>query len=101
MPGHIPGAANRYWMNNLDEEGNLLPKEQLRKAFDQVRGHFRPEKWILYCGSGVTACHNLLALEVSGYRGARLYAGSYSEWAADPENPIQSITSTEDLSPSS
>lgn len=93
VPGHIPGAANRYWMNNVQEDGTFLSKDQLRKAFDQVRGHFHPDKWILYCGSGVTACHNLLALELIGYDGARLYAGSYSEWSADPDNPIDSINS--------
>lgn len=96
VPGHIPGAANRYWMNNLNTDGTFLPKTQLRSAFDRVRGHFRPDKWVLYCGSGVTACHNLLALEHLGYKGARLYAGSYSEWSANPDNPIQGINSPEE-----
>jgi thiosulfate/3-mercaptopyruvate sulfurtransferase len=94
IPGHIPGAANRYWMNNIQEDGTFLSKDQLQKAFDQVRGHFHPDKWILYCGSGVTACHNLLALEVMGYKGARLYGGSYSEWSADLDNPIDGINSS-------
>jgi thiosulfate/3-mercaptopyruvate sulfurtransferase len=95
IPGHIPSAANRFWMNNIQEDGTFLPKDQLRKAFDQVRGHFHPDKWVLYCGSGVTGCHNLLALEHIGYTGARLYAGSYSEWSSDPDNPIEGINASE------
>lgn len=87
MPGHIPGALNHFFKTNLAEDGTMLAPDRLRHAFDDVlRGH-NPAETVMYCGSGVTACHNLLAMEHAGLRGARLYVGSWSEWSADPSRP--------------
>jgi thiosulfate/3-mercaptopyruvate sulfurtransferase len=87
-PGHIPGATNHFYGNNLDLSGRFLPAEALRARFGQVLGSFEPEEVISMCGSGVTACHNLLALEIAGLTGARLYPGSYSEWCRDSARPV-------------
>jgi thiosulfate/3-mercaptopyruvate sulfurtransferase len=89
VPGHIPGAANRHYQRNLDERGTFRSPADLRAGFDEVIGERRPEQVICYCGSGVTACHNLLALEHAGLHGAKLYPGSWSEWSADPSRPIE------------
>jgi thiosulfate/3-mercaptopyruvate sulfurtransferase len=86
--GHIPGAVNHFYMKNVDGTGQLRPVDELRAAFDETLGGTPPERVVVYCGSGVTACHNLLALEHVGLFGARLYAGSWSEWSADPERPV-------------
>jgi len=84
--GHIPGAKNRFFKNNLNEDGCFKSPEQLHKEWAQIITDSR--KSIMQCGSGVTACHNLLALEVAGMTGASLYAGSWSEWCIDPRRPI-------------
>jgi thiosulfate/3-mercaptopyruvate sulfurtransferase len=86
--GHIPGAVNHFFMKNVDETGLLRPVDELRAAFHETLGGTPPGRAIVYCGSGVTACQNLLALEHAGLPGARLYAGSWSEWSADPARPI-------------
>ncbi|BCL75482.1 sulfurtransferase [Jeongeupia sp. HS-3] len=86
--GHIPGAANRFFQYNLDADGCFKPAAQLREEWLTVLGANRPDQIICQCGSGVTACHNLLALEVAGLPGARLYPGSWSEWCAHPDNPV-------------
>ena len=86
--GHIPSAVNRYYMNNLAPSGRFLPPDTLRENLLTAIGGAPPSEVIAYCGSGVTACHNLLALEHAGLTGARLYPGSWSEWSADPSRPI-------------
>jgi thiosulfate/3-mercaptopyruvate sulfurtransferase len=84
--GHIPGARNRFFKDNLDASGRFKPAAELRSQFSALLPS--PEHAVMQCGSGVTACHNLLAMEVAGLRGAALYPGSWSEWCADPERPI-------------
>jgi thiosulfate/3-mercaptopyruvate sulfurtransferase len=86
--GHIPGALNRPFMHNLQADGRFLPAEALRQAFTSVLAGTPPEDVVHQCGSGVTACHNLLAMEVAGLHGSRLYPGSWSEWCADPRRPV-------------
>jgi thiosulfate/3-mercaptopyruvate sulfurtransferase len=90
--GHIPGAFNRFYQLNLDERGRFKPPAQLREEFQAMLENMSaslsapvpPTAVVHQCGSGVTACHNLLAMEVAGLGGSRLYAGSWSEWCADP-----------------
>ena len=84
--GHIPGARNRFFKDNLQADGRFKPADQLRAEFGEVID--APQRAIMQCGSGVTACHNLLALEVAGMPGAALYPGSWSEWCADPSRPV-------------
>ncbi len=86
--GHVPGAHNYPFTNNLGPDGRFLPAAQLKSQLQQSLGTVPAERAIMMCGSGVTACHNLLALEVAGLTGARLYAGSWSEWIRDPARPI-------------
>ncbi|GAA7762158.1 MULTISPECIES: sulfurtransferase [Cupriavidus] len=86
--GHIPGAANRFFKDNLTADGYFKPADQLRADFGQVFAGKAPAQTVMQCGSGVTACHNLLALEVAGLTGAALYPGSWSEWCADPKRPV-------------
>lgn len=86
--GHIPGALNRYWKDNLDEQGKFLPPDSLRPALGGIYGDAQPEGVTFYCGSGVTACHNLLAAVHAGYPLPKLYAGSWSEWCSDPARPV-------------
>src|SRR5690242_15455051 len=83
--GRIPGALNRHYRDNLDASGRFKAPEVLRREFRAVLGAAKPEDVLNYCGSGVSACQNLLAMEVAGLRGARLYPGSWSEWSADPD----------------
>ena len=84
--GHIPGAKNRFFKDNLHNDGRFKAPEMLREEFESVIGD--PAEAIMQCGSGVTACHNLLALEVAGMPGAALYPGSWSEWSSDPTRPV-------------
>lgn len=87
--GHIPGAANRLFKLNLDADGiRFKPAAQLRAEFEPLLGAAGPGAVVHQCGSGVTACHNLLAMEHAGLAGSRLYPGSWSEWSADPARPI-------------
>jgi thiosulfate/3-mercaptopyruvate sulfurtransferase len=88
-PGHIPGAANHFFQWNLDDHGSFRTPEHLRTRFTESLGDVRSDQIVCYCGSGVTACHNLLALEHAGLKGARLYAGSWSEWSSDPARPVE------------
>jgi thiosulfate/3-mercaptopyruvate sulfurtransferase len=81
--GHIPGAINRFHGENLDGEGHHLPPSELAARFEGIG-----QAPIVYCGSGVTACHNLLAMELAGISDARLYPGSWSEWSSDPNRPV-------------
>jgi thiosulfate/3-mercaptopyruvate sulfurtransferase len=85
--GHIPGAVNRCFKENLSASAFKAP-EQLFKDFVDLLGSTKPAEIIHQCGSGVTACHNLLAMEVAGLKGSRIYAGSWSEWCADPKRPV-------------
>ena len=84
--GHIPGAANRFFKDNLLPDGRFKPAAQLRSELGAVVAE--PAVAVMQCGSGVTACHNMLALEVAGLPGAALYPGSWSEWCADPARPV-------------
>jgi thiosulfate/3-mercaptopyruvate sulfurtransferase len=88
VAGHIPGARNAPYMANLGAEGRFLPVQALRKRWSILLGSRPPAAVIAMCGSGVTACHNLLALEHAGLPGGRLYPGSWSEWIRDPQRPI-------------
>jgi thiosulfate/3-mercaptopyruvate sulfurtransferase len=88
VAGHIPGALNRFFKDNLDAQGKFKSPEELRAAFKPLIGGAPSKKIIHQCGSGITACHNLLAMEVAGIKGSRLYAGSWSEWIADPSRPV-------------
>ena len=85
--GRIPGAKNRFNMDNVNADGTFKPPAELKRAFGDILGSRRPEETVSYCGSGVAACHNLLAMEVAGLPGAKLYAGSWSEWIADAARP--------------
>ncbi len=86
--GHIPGARNRFFRDNLDADGNFRPAAELRQAYLALLAGFAPEQAVMQCGSGVSACHNLIAMEIAGLSGARLYAGSWSEWCSDPTRPV-------------
>jgi len=88
IAGHVPGAVNHPFARNLDALGKFLPAEQLRANWASTLGSRQPTQLVSMCGSGVTACHNLLALELAGLSGARLYAGSWSEWIRDPSRPV-------------
>lgn len=88
VAGHIPGAQCAVFTDNLDSAGHFLPPEQLRARFDALRGTRPQEELVAYCGSGVTACHNLFAMSLAGYPLAALYAGSWSEWITDPSRPV-------------
>jgi thiosulfate/3-mercaptopyruvate sulfurtransferase len=90
VAGHIPGALNRYFQANLTPEGRFKPAPVLRDEFLALLGARTAEDVVHQCGSGVTACHNLLAMEVAGLHGSTLYPGSWSEWCADPKRPTQS-----------
>jgi len=86
-PGHIPGALNRQSLDNVNADGTFKPAHEIRKGFAATLGTRRASEVVNYCGSGVSACHNLLAMEIAGLTGAKLYAGSWSEWIADPSRP--------------
>jgi thiosulfate/3-mercaptopyruvate sulfurtransferase len=87
--GHIPGASNRFFKDNLEEDGRFKSVEQLRKEWQERLGDLPADRVVSQCGSGVTACHNLLSLEVAGLPGAALYPGSWSEWCSDPRRPVE------------
>ena len=87
VAGHIPGARNHPFSDNVDTAGRFLARGTLRERFAKTLEGVPPDAAICMCGSGVTACHNLLAMEVAGLQGARLYAGSWSEWIRDPKHP--------------
>ncbi|HXW75062.1 MAG TPA: sulfurtransferase [Steroidobacteraceae bacterium] len=88
VAGHIPGARNHPFSRNHDALGRFLAPAELKRAWQETLHGGAPRQVITMCGSGVTACHNLLALEVAGLSGARLYAGSWSEWIRDPAHPV-------------
>jgi thiosulfate/3-mercaptopyruvate sulfurtransferase len=86
VAGHIPGAHNRFHKDNLGTDGRFKPAAELRSAFAAIEAD--PARMVHQCGSGVTACHNLLAMEHAGLEGSALYPGSWSEWCADPSRPV-------------
>ncbi|QEL64275.1 thiosulfate sulfurtransferase [Oryzomicrobium terrae] len=86
--GHIPGAINRFFRDNLAPDGTFKPAARLRQEWQTLLAGRDPARVVHQCGSGVTACHNLLAMEVAGLAGSRLYAGSWSEWVSDPARPV-------------
>ncbi len=88
VAGHIPGAQCAAFTDNLGADGRFLPAEQLKARFSTLIGTRKPEALVAYCGSGVTACHNLFALSLAGYPLAPLYAGSWSEWITDPQRQV-------------
>ena len=88
VAGHVPGAINRPLQHNLAADGRFLPAAELRRQFTALLGLVAPQQVVHMCGSGVTACHNLLAMEVAGLSGSRLYPGSWSEWIRDPSRPV-------------
>jgi len=88
VAGHVPGAINRFWKDNLDSDGRFKAAARLREEFDRLLEGARPEQVVHMCGSGVTACHNIFAMELAGLSGSKLYPGSWSEWCADPARPV-------------
>lgn len=88
VAGHIPGALCAAFTDNLGSDGRFLPADRLRQRFAELLAGRSPEGLVAYCGSGVTACHNLFALCLAGYPLAPLYAGSWSEWITDPTRPV-------------
>ncbi len=88
VAGHIPGARNRYNGDNVNADGTFKSAEALRRDFLEILGKHAPSDVVSYCGSGVAACHNILAMEIAGLPGAKLYAGSWSDWISDPKRPI-------------
>jgi len=89
VAGHIPGARNRPYTQNVNPDLTFKPAEALRREFAALLGETPLERVVHYCGSGVTACHNVLAMEVAGLPGSRLYPGSWSEWCADASRPVE------------
>ncbi len=88
VAGHVPGALNRFYKANLDATGRFRPADELRREFAALLEERQPADVIHSCGSGVTACHNLLAMEHAGLAGSVLYPGSWSEWSSDPARPV-------------
>lgn len=88
VAGHIPGALNRPASGNLDPAGSFKDAATLRNEFSAVLGDTPPGRIVHQCGSGISACHNLLAMEHAGLKGSRLYPGSWSEWCSDPVRPV-------------
>jgi len=87
--GHVPGAINRPYTQNVTAEGLFKSAEQLRAELQTLIEGRSGDQIIAQCGSGVSACHNILAMEIAGISGVRLYPGSWSEWCADPTRPIE------------
>ena len=88
IAGHIPGAVTAPYAGNLDENGFFLSAELLKERFENLLEGIPPENVVFYCGSGVTACHNIVAMIEAGYEMPKLYVGSWSEWITDPSRPI-------------
>jgi thiosulfate/3-mercaptopyruvate sulfurtransferase len=89
VAGHIPGAVNHFHKLNVTADGRMRPADELRRELTALLGGRAPQQAVMYCGSGVTACHNLLAMEHAGLPGAQLYAGSWSEWVSDERRPVE------------
>ncbi|MFM2108638.1 MAG: hypothetical protein RLZZ513_1706, partial [Pseudomonadota bacterium] len=86
VAGRIPGAKNRWFKDNLQADGRFKSPDALRADYTALIKS--PEHTIMQCGSGISACHNLLAMEIAGLPGALLYPGSWSEWSSDPSRPV-------------
>ena len=89
QPGHIPGAINLPFANQLDANGRFRQPDELKAQLTAVLGKIAPEAATFYCGSGVSACVNLLAMAHAGLGNGRLYVGSWSEWSSDPARPVE------------
>ena len=88
VAGHIPGALLRFGKDNLNPDGTYKSAEILKTEFARLLGATPPQQVVHQCGSGVSACNNLIAMELAGLGGAKLYVGSWSEWCADPARPV-------------
>ena len=88
VAGHVPGAVNRFWQRNLEPDGRFKDPQELREEFLDLFEDAAPARSVHMCGSGVTACHNLFAMELAGLGEALLYPGSWSEWCSDPARPV-------------
>jgi thiosulfate/3-mercaptopyruvate sulfurtransferase len=88
VAGHIPGALNRPFGQNLGADGKFKPAAQLKAEFEALLGQRTPASVVHHCGSGVSALPNLLAMEIAGLSGTALYAGSWSDWCSDPARPV-------------
>ncbi len=89
VAGHIPGAVSAPYADNLNSDGTFRAPEALRQRFQALLGQVPAERAVFYCGSGVTAIHNILAVELAGLGEAHLYPGSWSEWITDPSHPVE------------
>jgi thiosulfate/3-mercaptopyruvate sulfurtransferase len=89
VAGHIPGAHNHFYKWNLGDDGTMRSPADLRARYDELLAGRPPQDVVMYCGSGVSACHNLLAMEHAGLTGTPLYPGSWSEWSADPNREVE------------
>jgi len=96
VAGHIPGARNHPFATDLAPDGRFLDQNELRRRFDASQQGVQDDRTIVMCGSGVTACHLLLGMEVAGKTGAKLYAGSWSEWIRDPRRPVAKGTAAKE-----
>ncbi len=88
VAGHIPNALNRFYKSNLNADLTFRPPQEIRSEFSVLTGNKSPDQVVHYCGSGVTACANVFAMEYAGLHGSKLFAGSWSEWVADPARPV-------------
>jgi len=88
VAGHIPGALNRPFQQNLGADGRFKPADVLRREYESLLAGRSPEDVVFHCGSGVVACHSVIAMELAGLAGSALYPGSWSEWCADPARPV-------------
>jgi thiosulfate/3-mercaptopyruvate sulfurtransferase len=89
IAGHIPGAINLPFKGNLEPDMTFRPPAELATRFNRILDGDDPNRVVHSCGSGVSACHNLLAMEIAGLHGSRLYPGSFSEWTTDPERRVE------------
>ena len=87
--GHVPGAVNRFWKQNLQPDGRFKKADELRREFEALLGSAQASQAVHMCGSGVSACHNVFAMELAGLPGGRLYPGSWSEWCADATRAVE------------
>ena len=94
IAGHVPGAISHPLGTNLDRTGKFKDKEELKHNFDKINHDLKEKEIISMCGSGITACHNILALEIAGIKNAKLYVGSWSEWITDPNRTVVTIKSS-------